>query len=170
MLTSDHGDSLGEGLRWGHSYTMFPEIVRVPLIVHIPPRLRGEFRADPATIAFSIDPTPSLYRLLGHAPADLGPLFGVPLFLEPGDADASVRRGRPYLAVSSYGAVYALLRDNGHKLYIADAVNSRDYAYDLSGPSPVRAGVPSRDREANREEIRKRVDELARLYRFSPTP
>jgi arylsulfatase A-like enzyme len=167
VLTSDHGDSLGEQLRWGHSYTMFPQIVRVPLIVHIPPRLRQEFYADPGTISFSIDITPSLYALLGHTPDYLGPLFGVPLF-GSGSTDRSVQRHEPYLAVSSYGAVYALLRDNGSRLYIADAVNKRDYAYDLSGTLAVRVGIPPEERAANQQVIRQRVADLARIYRFTP--
>jgi arylsulfatase A-like enzyme len=40
ILTSDHGDSLGEEGRWGHSYWMFPEILRVPLMIHLPARLQ----------------------------------------------------------------------------------------------------------------------------------
>ena len=173
VLTSDHGDSLGEGLRWGHSYTMFPEVVRIPLIVHIPPRLQEAFHADPNTISFSVDITPSLYELLGHRPADLGPLYGVPLFNAsgpsgPSDVDLSARKRQPYLAVSSYGAVYALLSDNGTTLYIADGVNRRDYTYDLRGPSPVRIGIQPAEREAKRGEIRRRIAELARIYRFTP--
>src|SRR5262249_32258016 len=35
-LTADHGDSLGEEGRWGHAYALVPEVVRVPLIVHVP--------------------------------------------------------------------------------------------------------------------------------------
>ena len=40
VLTSDHGDSLGEGQRWGHGFTAFPEVLRIPLIIHLPPALR----------------------------------------------------------------------------------------------------------------------------------
>ena len=36
VLTSDHGDSLGDEGRWGHAYTVFPEVMRVPLIMHVP--------------------------------------------------------------------------------------------------------------------------------------
>ena len=46
VLTSDHGDSLGEEGRWGHAYTLFPEVLQVPLIVHLPPRLRAQFDLD----------------------------------------------------------------------------------------------------------------------------
>src|SRR5262249_51625212 len=36
ILTADHGDSLGEGQRWGHGFTVFPEVLRIPLMVHLP--------------------------------------------------------------------------------------------------------------------------------------
>ncbi len=166
VLTSDHGDSLGEGLRWGHSYTMFPEIVRVPLLVHLPGRLRERFRADPKAIALSTDIAPTLYELLGHEPADLGPLFGRPLFT-PSESPVP-DRAWPRVAVSSYGPVFAVYRDNGTRLYIADGVNRRDYAYDLRASSPVRIGLQPPEREADRRLIRERIAELARLYRFNP--
>jgi len=38
-----------------------------------------------------------------------------------------------YLLVSSYGAVYATLRDRGQSLFIVDAVAYKNYFYDLSG-------------------------------------
>src|SRR5262249_29081497 len=47
ILTSDHGDALGEGGgRWGHSNWVFPEIIRVPLIIHLPSRLAKAFHCD----------------------------------------------------------------------------------------------------------------------------
>jgi hypothetical protein len=71
---------------------------------------------------------------------------------------------------SSYGAVYAVLRENGTHLYIADGVNGRDYAYDLNGATPVRIGVTPASRSAEQHFIRAQVDEIARQYRFDPHP
>ena len=59
VLTSDHGDSLGDEGRWGHSYTVFPEVMRVPLIVHVPEELRSGFTVDTDTVAFTTDITPT---------------------------------------------------------------------------------------------------------------
>lgn len=167
ILTSDHGDSLGEGLRWGHSYTMFAEVARIPLIVHVPPKILAERRADAEAITFSTDITPTLYALTGHPPKDLGPLYGKP-FLVSKDADESWRRKDPFVAASSYGGVYAVLRDNGTKLFIADGVNGRDYAYDLTAEQPVRFGVTPEERRADRALIRQSIDEIAHAYRFVP--
>jgi len=168
ILTSDHGDSLGEMLRWGHSYTMFPEVARIPLIVRVPERLRERFVADERAVSLSTDITPTLYALLGHPPADLGPLYGRPLFAPRGE-QLPPRTG-PLLIASSYGGVYAVLHDNGSRIYIADGVNGRDYAYDLRGASPVRIGVTPANRADDQRFIRSQVDEIARAYHFAAEP
>jgi arylsulfatase A-like enzyme len=167
ILTADHGDALGEARRWGHSYTLFPEIVRTPLFVHLPSRMRSRFAVDDDAVAFSTDITPSLYALLGYPiEAHEWPL-GRSLFVTPGAGSAPVPR-EPALLSSSYGPVYGVLRDNGESLYIADAVNGRDYAYDLRGLKPVRVGVTARMRADDRAFIHTQLQRLAALYRFHP--
>jgi phosphoglycerol transferase MdoB-like AlkP superfamily enzyme len=162
VLTSDHGDSLGEGMRYGHSYTMFPEVARIPLIVHLPKRFQG-LSVDPGAVSLSTDLTPTFYLLAGHDPADLGPLYGRPLLARHA-ASLPARRNDPQLLASSYGAVYAVLRDNASRLYIADGVNNRDYAYELKGDSSVRIGITAAERRENRRFIREQVDAIARAY------
>jgi hypothetical protein len=66
--------------------------------------------------------------------------------------------------------VYGVLRDNGQSLYIADGVNSLDYAYDLTALKPIRVGVTAERRSADRALIREKVGALASLYHFTPTP
>ena len=80
VLTSDHGDSLGENGRWGHTYTIYPELLQVPLIVRVPPALAGRFDVSPDTLAFTTVITPTLYALLGHDVQRPSPIFGRPLF------------------------------------------------------------------------------------------
>ena len=167
VLTSDHGDTLGESLSWGHALTIVPHVLRIPLIIRVPERFRKGLVADPGAITFSTDITPTLYELLGHQPDDLGPLFGAPLFVPEG-TDLSGRRRETYLVASSYGAVYGVLRDNGRRLYVADAINSREYAYDMSEPAARRVGVTQQERSANRAFIREQLDRLARIYQFEP--
>ncbi len=129
ILTSDHGDSLGEGGRWGHAYTIFPEIVRVPLIIHLPRQWQQASR-DTHAVAFTTDLTPSLYYLLGRRPIVLNGIYGKPLFTDRPEERAPYLQ-ESYLVVSSYGPVYGILRQNGRYLYIADAVNFQEYFYDL---------------------------------------
>ena len=42
-FVKDLGLALGEARRWGHAYTLFPEIVRTPLLMHVPARLRARW-------------------------------------------------------------------------------------------------------------------------------
>jgi len=169
VLTSDHGDSLGEGGRWGHGFFLYPEVMRVPLIIHLPASLRGRVSVDPNAVAFSTDITPTLYALLGHEPADLGPLFGRPLF---GRIDGAARPARPgpFLLASSYGAVYGILRDNGRLLYTADAEDARDFAFDLAadGPAGVQLALTADMTAVNRQLIREQLSALAALNHFTP--
>jgi arylsulfatase A-like enzyme len=168
VLTADHGDSLGERLTWGHALTLYPEVLRIPLIVHLPDALRGQYLADPHAVAFLADLTPTLYELLGHPPADLGPLFGRPLFA-PRAAPAAAGSRDSLLVGSSYGAVYGVLHDGGRKLYIADGINEREFAYELGAFTAVRVGIAPEERERHRTFIRHQVESLARLYHYQPS-
>ena len=112
------------------------------------------------------DITPSLYALLGYEPEDLGPLFGRRLFA-PRDDDSSLRRPDPFLLASSYGAVYGVLRQNGRRLYVVDAVDGREYAFDLSASAenvPVTPAMTT----VNRRLIEEQLRALASVYRYRP--
>jgi hypothetical protein len=167
ILTSDHGDSLGEDGRMGHAYTIFPEIIQVPLLVHLPATLKSAFSADPSTTAFTSDISPSLYALLGHAPARPSELFGQPLFHTP--SSAPLTRQSAEVVASSYGSVYGALLDDARKLYIIDAVSLREHVYELDG-SAAGHSVPVRqaDREAGQRAVRATVDEISRFYAYRP--
>jgi arylsulfatase A-like enzyme len=169
ILTSDHGDSLGEEGRMGHAYTIFPEVIQVPLLVHLPQYLGSAYVADPASVAFTSDITPSLYALLGHAPVRPSDLFGVPLFREKGTRAPA----RPPVEVvaSSYGSVYGALLDDARRLYIIDAVSLREHVYELDGSAAGRAvAVRSPDREAGQRAIRGTIEEISRFYGYASRP
>jgi phosphoglycerol transferase MdoB-like AlkP superfamily enzyme len=167
VLTSDHGDSLGEDGRWGHAYTIYPEILRVPLIVHLPASLRSLAAADPDGLAFLTDITPSLFALLGHPSRDLGPLFGRPLFAaRREELPTAVRARSAYLVASSYGPVYGILRDNGRRLYVADSVNYADELFDLAtypdGKPPL---LTDAERAEYRALVREGLDSIDAFYK-----
>ena len=159
VVTSDHGDALGEVQRWGHAYTLFPEIIRVPLLVHVPARLRAAWTTDTEAAVFSTDLVPSLYALLGYPVREDDPLAGRPFYVRPG-TDTSWRRRAAVVLASSYGPVYGVLRNNGTDLFIADAVNGRDYAYDLRDLTPRRVAVTPDERGGGREWIQGALSEL----------
>jgi hypothetical protein len=165
ILTSDHGDSLGEQGRRGHAYTVFPEVIQVPLLIHLPSSLRAAFVARPADRAFTSDITPSIYTLLGHIPARPAEIFGHSLF--SGVADPAPARPQVEVVASSYGSVYGALFDDARRLYIIDAVSLREFAYKLDGSAAGRA-VPVReaDREQGQRAIRATLEEISRFYGF----
>ncbi len=165
IVMSDHGDSLGEGLRWGHGYTVFPEVIRIPLMIHLPARLRGRFVSSPAHAAFSTDVTPTLYALLGQAPVRPRLAAGSPL-LAPRGESLPDRTSESFLVASSYGAVYGLVQQDGRRLYVADAIEGHEYLFDLH-PSgrDVRLGLTDAEREADRARVRAQVADLADWYR-----
>lgn len=165
VLTSDHGDSLGEGGRWGHAYTLFPEIVQIPLVIRVPERLRAERSADADAPVFSTDITPTLYALLGHEPELDSEFFGRPLWVRSSSGISPPADDQ--LLVSSYGPVYGLLHERGRFLYVLDAVNFREHLYDLSATPPAAVTIEHSRRVALQKRLREKVEGLYRFYRVN---
>jgi hypothetical protein len=163
ILTADHGDSLGERGRWGHAYNVVPEVVRIPLIVHLPASARS-LAFDPGAPTSLIDITPSLYYLLGHGPISKNELFGRPLFTTTPQESAGYVRSA-YLVASSYGPVYGLLENAGHSLYVADAVEYDDHLYEWGDIEAVSSDTVTPEIRADRQQrIRDHVNEIGRFY------
>jgi hypothetical protein len=168
ILTSDHGDSYGEFGRFGHSNFLFPEIVRIPLIVHLPAQLRANLVWNSHQPAFSTDITPSLYYLLGHRPILNNELFGRPLFTQTQSEQSEYLRSS-YLLVCSYGPVYAMLGNKAQSLFIVDAVNRKNYFLDLANdPLGTRNSLTVRLRDENETQIRRQIGLIDDLYGFRP--
>lgn len=168
MLTSDHGDCYGEFGRWGHSDFLFPQIIRIPFIVHLPPRMRQEFVWDANAVAFNADITPSLFYLLGHRPVRNNQLFGRPLFTRTTEEAAAYVRPQ-YLLVASYAPVYGTLSGDARKLFIVDAVNSKNYYFDLAqDPDGSRSHVTIPIEKENEAIIRHEVGLIDDLYGWHP--
>jgi len=168
ILTADHGDSLGEGGRWGHAYNIFPEILRVPILIRVPkPLLEGRVM-DLEAPAFNLDITPTLYALLGHGPLNLDPLYGRTL-LAADRVELEKGRKAEQMVVSSYGPVYGVLKNKGRNLYIIDGVNYETYYLDLNKESPASKNLVTPEQEAaGNAFIQKTVESLRKAYRFTP--
>ena len=165
IVTSDHGDSLGEEGLWGHAFWLFPEDIRIPLLLKAPASLKAELTTDLSRIAFSTDIAPTLYGLLQHDVRDPGPIFGSPL-LVPRGTDLPSRRRDSYLVTSSYAPTYALLRRNGRSLYVSDLFERKEFAFDLSRePIGTQVLVDNAVRRVNQRLIRDRVTELSVFFR-----
>lgn len=164
VITADHGDSIGEYGRFGHTGSPFPEIAKIPLIIHVPPRLRESLVDDPKTIAFNIDITPTLYYLLGHRDLVVSDIFGKSLYAEtPSELS---KRDRPnYLIASSYSAAYGILGRGGSTLFIADAQRGTNYFFDLShDPAGLHNRVTNVIRDQGELLIRAHILELNQFY------
>lgn len=165
MLTSDHGDSLGADGRWGHQFYMFPEDIRIPLIVQLPRSARPAYTTDLGRIAFLTDVVSTLEALLDQPVRDRPPPYGSPLFV-PANRTPRSRRRESFLLMSSYGSTYAVLRRNGRFLYISDLMNWREYAYTLfRQPLGENVPVPDSLRRLNQALIRRHLQHIDELYR-----
>ena len=119
VVTADHGDSLGEQGRMGHAYTIFPEILQVPLIVHLPSAWAAS-EADASAPAFTTDLTPTLYA--DARPQSAGCRGGVlrasavPKEAKQG-APPPPRSTDPQVVASSYGSgLCGALLDDARRL------------------------------------------------------
>ena len=166
VVTADHGEMLGEDGRFGHSHHLFPPVIRVPLIVHLPAALARRAAIDADAVSLTTDITPTIYSALGYHPQRANPLMGRSLVDSDGDASAE-RRREPVVIASSYGPVYAALQHNGRRLYIANGLNGGDTAYarDASGrwtEIEVSRGL----RTVGQFLIRQYVDGVRRTFRM----
>jgi arylsulfatase len=71
IISSDHGDGLGEDSRYGHPRRLHEELVRVPMVVS------GESvpATSPVQPVSTIDIYPTIMKLLGLSPSTLGVPF-----------------------------------------------------------------------------------------------
>lgn len=170
ILTSDHGDSLGEEGRWGHSYWMFPEILRVPLIMHLPAKMLKGMVWNPKYVAFTTDITPTLYYLLGHRPIQRNAMFGRPLVTST-EKEQTDYLQQHYLVVSSYGPVYGVLGEEARSLFISDAVNQKDYFFNLADdPKGTRNRLTGPIQSENQKLIRDLVVSVNQFYGLGEYP
>jgi arylsulfatase A-like enzyme len=168
IVTSDHGDATGEFGRTSHSLLIYPEIMRVPLLVHLPQNMGKTLVYDDTHISALTDITPSLYYLLGHRPILRGPVLGHPLFvLQPAELK-SYQRDELFLA-SDERAVYGLLTDNGRLLYTAYASPAESFLFDLShDPNAQHNLVTDPLKQRYDEQVIEHLHTLADFYGYKP--
>jgi hypothetical protein len=168
VVTADHGELLGEEGRWGHAYYLFPQILEIPLIVHLPAAARDLPPADVGALSFTTDIAPTIYAALGYRPRAANALMGDPL-IGATRVDAYARRRADFAVEASYSAVFGAVRRNGRRVYIVDAISGNEYAYDRDRAGRWSAiAVTDAVRSAGQRIIREHVDEVRRIYRLAP--
>jgi len=165
IITSDHGDSLGEDGRWGHAYNIFPEIIQIPLIIHLPENLKNTVAYNSDEVTFLVDIVPSILFLTGNNPEFINEFFGRTIFHHRNEIQAKPQI-EDYLIVSSYGAVYGLLDHNAEKIYISDGVNFRDYYYNFDGTAHGKQQNFTQElTKTNQDIIRDKINKLNGYYK-----
>jgi hypothetical protein len=168
IVTSDHGDATGEFGRSSHSTSIWPEIMRVPLIIHLPVKMREHLVYDDSRLATLTDITPTLYYLLGHRPIVQNALYGRPLFAETKqELDRYPRRD--LLLASDVRAVYGILTADGRYLYTTYDSPAQSYLFDLAVDANAEHNIltpPLKQRYD--EEIIEHLHLIGEFYGYKP--
>ena len=168
IVTADHGDATGEFGRWSHSLIIYPEVMRVPLIVHVPPRILRGFVYDERAMATLTDITPSLYELLGHTPIIHNKYFGGPLFTHTKEELESYRRSQLFLA-SDARAAYGILDQGGRYLYATYDSPAKSFLFDLSSdPNAQHSILTPALKQAYDQRIIQELQGISDFYDYRP--
>jgi hypothetical protein len=169
ILTSDHGDATGEFGRRSHSLWIYPEIMRVPLIIHLPAEMRSRFVHDEAQIATLTDITPSLYYLLGHQPIVHNALYGRPLFAASEEELASYQRKDDIFLASDARAVYGVLSRDGRYLYATYDSPPASFLFDLQqDPNAQHSILTDALKKDYDQRIIRELQQIADYYGYKP--
>jgi arylsulfatase A-like enzyme len=168
VVTSDHGDATGELGRISHSTSIWPEIMRVPLIIHLPNAMRQGLVYDDARLSTLTDIAPTLYYLLGHRPIRQNPLYGRPLLAEK-KAELDAYPQRDLLLASDVRAVYGILTADGLYLYTTYDSPSQSYLFDLSvDPNAQHDILTAPLKQRYDEQIIERLQLVGDYYGYKP--
>ena len=172
IVTSDHGDMLGERGLW-YKMAPFEDSIRVPLIVHAPQRFRARRVATPVSL---LDLAPTLVDLAGgRQPTAIdgvslaGALAGEPApardlpleYLAEGVRSAQVTLVRGGLKlVRGHGEpdlVYDVARDPGERVNLAGDPSRRDEVDSLRAAVDARWDLGALDAEVRVSQERRRL-------------
>ncbi|GJM23368.1 MAG: hypothetical protein DHS20C15_32830 [Planctomycetota bacterium] len=138
VITSDHGEELGEHDRFGHGRSLREGVTRVPLLVRVPGRAAARIE-DSVSLA---DVAPWLLRLLGQ-PVD--PRMQAPPALAPDTLDPPTRH-TTLLDLGAGSIDLWALREGDHKL-VFDAARDNWQLFDLASAQGEHRDVSSEEPE-----------------------
>lgn len=168
IVTADHGDALGDLGRRGHSYILYPEIMHIPMIVHLPQRLRSRLICDPNRLASLIDITPTLYYVLGHRPIRKDFVLGQPLFFESTQEMEQYHRDHLFMA-SDIRAGYGIVTGDVRKMYVTYDSPDKSYLFDLvDDPAGAHNIVTGEAKNKYNAVILKDLGSIAAFYDYKP--
>ena len=110
---------------------MWPEILRVPLILHVPSGMLDGLVYDDTRLSRLTDIAPTLYYLLGHRPIRHNLLYGRSL-LAKNRLELGAYPPQDLLLASDVRAVYGILTADGRYLYTTYDSPAQSYLFDLA--------------------------------------
>ena len=168
IITADHGDATEEFGRQGHSSIIFPEVMRVPLLIHVPKESRSKLFYDPHSVAALTDISPTLYYLLGHRPTKVHPLFGRPLFTDTREEFERYSRTDLFLA-SDTRAAYGILAENGNLMFTVYDSPQQSSLWDLrQDPNATHSILTEAGKKQYEQRVVEYLQEIARFYDYKP--
>jgi sulfatase-like protein len=168
IVASDHGDATGELGRMSHSTSIWPEIMRVPLIVHLPVKMRAGLVYDDDRLSTLTDVAPTLYYLLGHRPIRQNSLYGRPLLTET-KQELDLYPRRDLLLASDVRAVYGILTADGRYLYTTYDSPAQSYLFDLAAdPNAQHNALTPPLKQRYDEEIIDHLQMIGDYYGYKP--
>lgn len=168
IVTSDHGDATGEFGRMSHSTSIWPEIMSVPLMVHLPARMGQHLVCDDSRISTLTDITPTLYSLLGQRPIIKNPMYGRPLFAETKE-ELDRYQPKDLLLASDVRAVYGILTADGRYLYTTYDSPSQSYLFDLrNDPDAEHSFLTPALKQRYDQEIIEHLQLVGDFYGYKP--
>lgn len=168
IVTSDHGDATGEFGRISHSTSIWPEIMHVPLMMHMPAKMRHEMVYDDTRLSMLTDIAPTLYYLLGHRPTRQNPLYGRPLLAHT-KQELDSYPPHDLLFASDVRAVYGILTADGRYLYTTYDSPAQSYLFDLEAdPNAQHSILTPALKQRYDEEIIEHVHMVGDYYGYKP--
>lgn len=168
IVTSDHGDATGEFGRISHSTLIWPEVMRVPLLIHLPQSMRSRLVYDDTRLSTLTDITPTLYYLLGHRPLRQNSHYGRPLFVETRE-ELNAYPKQDLLLASDVRAVYGILSADGRYLYTTYDSPAQSYLFDLAGdPNAQHSILTPQLKQRYDEQIIEDLQSLSDFYQYKP--
>jgi len=123
VFWSDHGEEFWEHDGWEHGHSLYDEVVRVPLLIHMPGQTRPRRLSTPVSL---LDVMPTLLREAGvDAPDDIEGRE-----LQPAMAGENPGEFRTWLEACSYCSIRKALVTDRYKL-IFDTYDEKFELYDL---------------------------------------
>ncbi|HEY6252875.1 MAG TPA: sulfatase-like hydrolase/transferase [Candidatus Angelobacter sp.] len=169
IVTADHGDGSEQIGHLSHSTVIYPEVMQVPLIIHLPGQLKKTLAYDEDSLASLIDITPSLYMLLGHGPVQKNPLFGRPLFAKTREELQSYPRNDLLLA-SDARAAYGLVSGDDRFMYVTYDSPAQSYLYDLTKKPDATQGILTNDvKQRYDRRLIEYLQTIAEFYGYKPS-